>query len=143
MNYKFEKFVINYYADLPKILKNLDIYIQHNGLFFCPMHTNENTPAAKIFKDESSWAFYCFAEGRQYTAYDVLKEIYHLNMKVEFNNLWNSLSEEQKAFLQDKFGEYDTNSREVDNEDVYLGFYQHRINYQQLKLLLEHRLRTK
>ena len=47
MNSKlFKIFVINYYGDLPKILEGLDIKVQHNGLFLCPMHDNYNTTAA-------------------------------------------------------------------------------------------------
>lgn len=130
-NNRFERFVINYYGDLPKILKNIDVHIQHNGLFLCPMHDNYNTPAAKIFKDSTGWAFYCFAEQRQFGTYDVYKEVYRYNMRAVFRELWNRLSESQRELMKDRFGEYD-DSGEIACEQSYQSFYNRKINYQQL-----------
>ena len=130
-NRQFERFVINYYGDLPTLLKKLDVHIQHNGLFLCPMHDNYNTPAAKIFKDENGWAFYCFSEQKQFATYDVYKEIYGYNMKVVFRELWSQLSEGQQALMKDKFGEFD-DSGEITCEASFQRFYNRQINYKQL-----------
>ena len=138
-NKAFEKFVINYYGDLPKILKNLDIEVQFNGLFFCPMHDNYNTPAAKLFKDENGWCFYCFSEHRIYNTYDIYKEIYKTNMKQLFNNLWEKLSESDKSLMKDKFGEF-SDSGDIENLDLFKMFKDRRISYSNLIKNLENRL---
>lgn len=131
MNLKFERFVINYYADLPRLLKEIDVEIQHNGLMLCPMHDNYNTPAAKIFKDENGWVFWCFAEGRMYSAYDIYKDICKCNMKLMFRNLWNSLSESQQELMKDRFGDYDEGV-EIQGEVSFIKFSKKQISYKQL-----------
>lgn len=127
----FKIFVINYYGDLPKILKELDIRPQQNGLMFCPMHDNFNTPAAKLFKDKTGWHFFCFSENKQFGTYDVYKEIYNLNMNRVFNELWNRLKQEDKDLMYNLFGEYDDNIQ-VENIELYQNFRMGKINYQQL-----------
>lgn len=134
-NRLFERFVINYYGNLPKLLKDIDVHIQANGLFLCPMHDNYNTPAAKIFKDINGWAFYCFSEQKQFGSYDVLKEVYKYNMKVYFRTLWSMLNDSQKAEMRDKFGEYDENS-EIFCEQYFEMFRNKQIDYKQLVNLL-------
>ena len=111
MNSKlFKRFVIDYYGDLPKILENLDIVVQRNGLMMCPMHDNYNTPAAKLFKDQTGWHFYCFNEQRQFGTYDVYQQIYNLNMDFVFQQLWSQLSKFEQSQMFDIFGEYDDNA---------------------------------
>lgn len=137
MNSKlFKIFVINYYANLPKILKDLDIEVQPNGLMFCPMHDNYNTPAAKIFKDNTGWHFYCFNEQKQFGAYDVYKEVCHYNMDYVFNQLWSQLTEDDKNQMNDIFGEYDDNAP-LENIETYKKFKAGVSNYYQLKQELE------
>ena len=127
-NWLFKRYVINYFGNLPEILKKMGINVHTNGLFFCPMHDNYNTPAAKLFKDPDGWCFYCFSENKVFGTYDVYKDIYHYNMDDIFNQLWNSLSEAQKGQLQTLFGEYDTNTP-VDDLDLYNAFKMGQIDY--------------
>ena len=133
MNSKlFKRFVIDYYGDLPKILENLDIVVQRNGLMMCPMHDNYNTPAAKLFKDQTGWHFYCFNEQRQFGTYDVYQQIYNLNMDFVFQQLWSQLSKFEQSQMFDIFGEYDDNAP-LENIQTYEKFKYGQINYQQLK----------
>ena len=133
MNSKlFKRFVIDYYGDLPKILENLDIVVQRNGLMMCPMHDNYNTPAAKLFKDQTGWHFYCFNEQRQFGTYDVYQQIYNLNMDFVFQQLWSQLSKFEQSQMFDIFGEYD-DSAPLENIQTYEKFKYGQINYQQLK----------
>lgn len=137
MNSKlFKIFVINYYGNLPKILKDLDIEVQHNGLMMCPMHDNYNTPAAKLFKDQTGWHFYCFNEQRQFGTYDVYQQIYNLNMEYVFNDLWSKLSKQEQSQMYDIFGEFDDDAP-LENIDTYKKFRAGVSNYQQLKQELE------
>lgn len=131
MNSLFEKFVINYYGDLPRLLKDIDIEVQYNGLFLCPMHDNYNTPAAKLFKDDTGWVFWCFAEGKMYGTYDILKEIYKINTKVAFRQLWNQLSKAEQEAMRDRFGEYDETA-EIQNESSFIKFSKKQIDYKTL-----------
>ena len=133
MNSKlFKRFVIDYYGDLPKILENLDIVVQRNGLMMCPMHDNYNTPAAKLFKEQTGWHFYCFNEQRQFGTYDVYQQIYNLNMDFVFQQLWSQLSKFEQSQMFDIFGEYD-DSAPLENIQTYEKFKYGQINYQQLK----------
>ena len=133
MNSKlFKRFVIDYYGDLPKILENLDIVVQRNGLMMCPMHDNYNTPAAKLFKDQTGWHFYCFNEQRQFGTYDVYQQIYNLNMDFVFQQLWSQLSKFEQSQMFDIFGEYDDNAP-LENIETYQRFRVGASNYQQLK----------
>lgn len=43
------------------------------GSCFCPFHPNEDTPAAKLFKDPDGDRIYCFAEQRMYHPSDIIK----------------------------------------------------------------------
>ena len=133
MNSKlFKRFVIDYYGDLPKILENLDIVVQRNGLMMCPMHDNYNTPAAKLFKDQTGWHFYCFNEQRQFGTYDVYQQIYNLNMDFVFQQLWSQLSKFEQSQMFDIFGEYDDNAP-LENIQTYEKYKYGQIKYQQLK----------
>ena len=129
---QFKIFVINYYGNLPKILKDLEVESHTGGLMYCPMHDNYNTPAAKLFKDSTGWHFYCFTENKQFGTYDVYKDIYNLNMETVFNNLWSNLSESERTQMKDIFGEFDENTP-VENIEIYQNFRYKNINYDQLK----------
>lgn len=137
MNSKmFKIFVINYYGNLPKILKDLEIEVQHNGLMMCPMHDNYNTPAAKLFKDFTGWHFYCFNEQKQFGTYDVYQHVYNLNMEYVFNDLWSKLSKQEQDQMKDLFGDYDDDAP-LENIETYKKFRAGVSNYQQLKQELE------
>ena len=127
----FKIFVINYYGNLPKILKDIDIEPQHNGLMFCPLHDNYNSPAVKLFKERTGWHFFCFNEQKQYGTYDVYKQVYNLNMDVVFNELWNKLTDADKAQMYDLFGEVDDN-QPIENLETFQKFRTGQYNYQQL-----------
>lgn len=140
MNNDFERYVINYYGNLPNILKQLGNKPQTNGTMYCPMHDNTNTPAAKLYKDKDGYKFWCFNENKMYATYDIYKDIYHYNMKQVFNTLWSNLSEEDKKVMQDMFGERDENNDEINNEDLFIKFYNKEIDYNNLILEISKRI---
>ena len=137
----FKKFVIDYYGNLPKILENIDIKVQYNGLMMCPMHDNYNTPAAKIFKDNTGWHFFCFNEQKQFGSYDVYKQIYGYNMDYVFTQLWNQLTKEDQEKMYDIFGEFDDNAP-LENIQTFENFRAGNYTYQQLKDALESQLQS-
>ena len=142
MNTKlFKRFVIDYYGNLPKILENMDIKVQYNGLMMCPMHDNYNTPAAKIFKDNTGWHFFCFNEQRQFGSYDVYKQIYGYNMDYVFTQLWSQLTKEDQEKMYDIFGEFDDNAP-LENIQTFENFKAGIYSYQQLKNELEAQLQS-
>lgn len=127
----FKRYVINYFGNLPEILKKMDIDVRMNGLFFCPMHDNFNTPAAKLFKDPNGWCFYCFSENRIFGTYDIYKDIFNYDMDKVFDQLWNSLSEAKRSEIETLFGEYNINTP-VEDLDLYNAFKTGQISYNDL-----------
>lgn len=65
---RVEAYINQSYA-VEDLLRDLyGLRIEPGEKFLCPFH-NDNRKSAKIFEDN---AFYCFAEGRQYTPYWIL-----------------------------------------------------------------------
>lgn len=63
------------FADLSKRFKGVD---SSTGNIFCPFHENTDTPAAKMYWDETReiWIIHCFGEcHRNFTTYDYVKYI--------------------------------------------------------------------
>lgn len=127
----FKRKVIKYTINLPQLLKEMGIEVQHNGLMFCPMHDNYNTPAAKLFKDKDGYAFYCFAEGRMYDAYDVYKYALNASTNILFHNIWTNLPDDVRQNITDLFGEYSVEVK-VDDLEFYQEFKENKITYQEL-----------
>jgi hypothetical protein len=64
------------FADLSKRFEGVD---DSTGNIFCPFHENHDTPAAKMYWDETKeiWIIHCFGEcHRNFTAYDYVKRIF-------------------------------------------------------------------
>ena len=100
------------------------------------MHDNYNTPAAKIFKDQTGWHFFCFNEQKQFGSYDVWKDVCGYNMDMVFNQLWSQLSKTEQSQMYDIFGEFDDNAP-LENIKTYQKFKAGVSNYFQLKQELE------
>ena len=68
---------INYYLDLPEILRSngYDSYTQ--GSIFCPFHPDKQGghKSAKLFKDPDGWRLFCFAEHKSFTTFDFLSKV--------------------------------------------------------------------
>ena len=63
------------FADLSKRFIGVD---SSTGNIFCPFHENHDTPAAKMYWDDTReiWILHCFGEcHRNYTAYDYVEKI--------------------------------------------------------------------
>ena len=130
----FIKYIINYFSDMPKLLRGLDIDIPFNGSVYCPFHENYNTPAAKVYKDASGYCLFCFNEHRIYKSFDIIKDLYNYNVYDVFNYIWSSLSDKDKQYFIDSFGEMDTDIITVPCLDALDAFRLGRISY---KVLLE------
>lgn len=130
--------VINYYGGKYNLLYNLlkkAGYIQGNkSNIFCPFHDNYNTPSAKYYKDEDKEAIWCFSEGRGYNLNNYYELVMGANLDDIFNKLWNDLSENEKQFYKDMFGEYNPMEQETPPNDIdlYEKFKMGYINYREL-----------
>ena len=64
------------FADLSKRFEGVD---SSTGNIFCPFHENHDTPAAKMYWDDTHeiWILHCFGEcHRNFTAYDYVEKIF-------------------------------------------------------------------
>ena len=129
---EFMKFVINYYTNMPALLKRIGIDVAINGQMFCPFHDNYNTPAAKLYKDSRGYSIFCFSEHKIYSSYDLMKDILKYNIRFVFDSIWNSISDLDKKFLQDNFGELDTEEIQVPCIEELDKFRRGSISYKEL-----------
>lgn len=101
MEKKLVKAIINRYINLRELMESDGNYVAPNGTMFCPFHSNSNTKAAHYYDDEGGGCVFCFAEYRQYTAYDyytILKQDIDVNALAEL--IWSKLPKsEQDAFI--------------------------------------------
>lgn len=74
MNKQLERYIINNYMDMERLLNYVGYEIAPNGTMFCPFHYNINTKAAHYYPDdEHGPCIFCYAEHRLYTNYDIYK----------------------------------------------------------------------
>ena len=67
-------YIVNHYIDMRQLLRKLNIEVKPNNSMFCPFHSNENTPAAHLYKEEdNSYRIWCYAEDRMYSNVDIYK----------------------------------------------------------------------
>lgn len=66
--------IINKTVPFEKIAEQAGIDLPNReGSCYCPFHPNEDTPAAKLFKDPDGDRIYCFAEQRMYHPSDIIR----------------------------------------------------------------------
>lgn len=78
--------VIDYYLDLPSVMKKLGEDVSVGFNFLCPFHHDVNSKSAKFFKDDDGWRIHCFAERRQYRAHDYFR-VKKLNIEKMYDSL--------------------------------------------------------
>lgn len=130
MEEKFKVNVVNLFVDMPKLLEDAGYYVSTSGAMLCPFHNNENTPASKMYKDETGYKLWCFAEQRMYGSWDVYKKLLHKDPSAVFYSIWNNLDEETKNKVIDLFGEVRT--EEVPYSYILEKFKDRKIDYSTL-----------
>ena len=63
---------VNRQCSVALLLKRYGIDVDSSSKSYCPFHKDDRK-SAKYYEDGNS--FYCFAESKQYRAYDILKEL--------------------------------------------------------------------
>ncbi len=134
-DWAFKRKVINYYGKKYRLLWDL-LKKSHNtprnsGLLFCPFHDNYETPAAKYYEDPDAERIWCFAENRFYDLSDYYYKLLGLNLDKLFDQIWCSISDNDKEEFSSIFGEY-TYNVEPDDIDKYNKFKNKEINYKEL-----------
>ena len=136
----FKRKVINLYGRNHKLLLDLLKKTKNtprgSGLIFCPFHDNVNTPAAKYFDDPDGERIYCFSEGRGYDLSDYYYKVMGLNLDTLFQQVWNSLSENEKEEYIGFFGEYKGADEEPDDIEIYTRFKNKEITYKEMLIAL-------
>ena len=130
--------VVNYYGGKYNLLYNLlkkAGYIHGSkSNIFCPFHDNFNTPSAKYYKDEDKEAVWCFSEGRGYNLSNYYEQVLGTSVDIIFEQIWSTISDDEKQFYKDMFGEYNPMEMEAPPDDIelYEKFKMGYINYKEL-----------
>ena len=105
---KFMYYVIDRIVPLPVILEKAGYEdYSYQGNQYCPFHANDDTPAAKLFKDEDGDRLWCFGEcHRMYRSSDVIKSrLMKTRLESVFIKIWNQLGDNSKDILKEGFGQ--------------------------------------
>lgn len=105
---KFMSYVIDRVIPFPVILEKAGYEnYDYQGNQYCPFHPNEDTPAAKLFKDGDGDRLWCFGEcHRMYRPSDVIKyKLIKSRLASVFTKVWSQLGDNTKTLLKDDFGQ--------------------------------------
>lgn len=91
--YQIKKF-LTYMVSFESVYnQNMDNSMPISGSCLCPFHDNENTEAAKFYRESNT--LWCFAENKLYTVYDLLEEFNKDPVDI-FYSLWDTYSDDVK-----------------------------------------------
>lgn len=128
-----EKFIINKFIKLPNLLNDLDIDYRFEGNFFCPFHHNENTPSARLYKEDGNYCIWCFSEGRFYNSWNVYKEFCkNINTKALALYILNQLSPDEQKHIYDSIGNDFNDDFNIPYESYLKDFKQNKISISNL-----------
>ena len=111
--------VINDNFSLSKLLREYGCYLEGSTMY-CPFHDDDVTgkPSAKFHHHTDT--LYCFSESKVYTAYHALKILYGKNVNQLFNQIWHTLSKDDRLRYLSK---YDESVEEVRISDTEWEYY--------------------
>lgn len=96
-NYQIKKY-LTYMVNFESVYnKYMDNEMPVSGSCMCPFHDNENTEAAKFYRESNT--LWCFSENHLYTVYDLLVE-FNLDPVDIFYSLWDSYSDDRKEYVK-------------------------------------------
>lgn len=102
MDKQTERFIINNYINIRKLLASLNLDVRPNGSMYCPFHDNTHTPSAHLYdEDEHGASIFCYAEHRLYTNYDLYR-VYlpNINTTELAQALYDRLPESEKEWVK-------------------------------------------
>lgn len=105
MDKRIERFIINKYIDMEKLLKSIGVDIAPNATLFCPFHPNVHTKSASYYgDDELGPCIFCYAEHKLYTNYDVYKILIpEVDTTQLAQALWDRMTKDQQDFVNSNF----------------------------------------
>lgn len=103
---KFIYFVLNYWFPIKFFYSKWGEDVGNDNIVFCPFHPDREggKPSGKIYNDEDGDRLYCFTEQKQYRAVDFFP-LFDKSRYAVFDNLWLSLTDEEKTDIMSKYGE--------------------------------------
>lgn len=101
MDKQTEKFIINNYIDIRKLLDNLGLSVRPNGSMYCPFHENTRTPSAHLYDDDvGGAAIFCYAEHRLFKVYDLYQTyLPNINLTELAQAIYDRLDQTQRDFI--------------------------------------------
>ena len=108
---RFERKVIDREISLIDVLERAGVipkgsYVVGRSCYCC-FHDNENTPAAKLYSDESGITLFCFAEQKSYRSSDAFLRFTKFPISLIFNKVWSKLSKEEQDFYTNSIDGYE------------------------------------
>ena len=129
-----ERRVINYYVNMVELLNHNGYHVHDQGTIYCPFHSNQNTPSAKIYRDPNGYKLWCFSEQHMYDVYDCYTILLHMNPHDIFEYLWSRISEQDKLYFTQNQQNY---QQDIDWIEPLKKFKSGSINYRQLMIEIE------
>lgn len=124
------KNMLTYMVSFEKVWNTYsDTLMSGSGSCFCPFHDNENTKAAKFYRESNS--LYCWGCHKYFTVYDLLLE-YNIDPIDTFHKLWDAYSDARKQYILQQVGKpYSVN---CDFKDSLISYDNGFITYDDLCL---------
>ena len=94
LDYSAQRFIINKFIRMDKLMDMLHIDYRVNANSFCPFHQNDNTPSAHFYDDSN--LMWCFSEQKMYGSYDLYKVYTQINTEALALKILSKFPEEQQ-----------------------------------------------
>ena len=132
LDLQIERYIINKYISIPKLMDFLGLEYRVGGNIFCPFHENHKTPAAHLYADDNDYRIWCFYEGRMFGSWNLYKTyLPKINTNELAKEIFNKLPSDKQKQLLDSLG-----VESSDNNILYIEalkkFRSHKIDYKDL-----------
>jgi len=132
LDLQIERYIINKYISIPKLMDFLGLEYRVGGNIFCPFHENHKTPAAHLYADDNGYRIWCFYEGRMFGSWNLYKTyLPKINTNELAKEIFNKLPSDKQKQLLDSLG-VESNDNNILYIEALKKFRSHKINYRDL-----------
>lgn len=128
-----ERFIINNYIDIHKLLSHLGLSVRPNGSMYCPFHENTRTPSAHLYADDDGGAsIFCYAEHKLFRNYELYQTyLPNINLTELAQAIYDRLDQTQRDYIESNIN----TERELPELPYITSlrlFKEHKLSYQEL-----------
>lgn len=132
LDLQIERYIINKYISIPKLMDFLGLEYRIGGNIFCPFHENHKTPAAHLYADDNGYRIWCFYEGRMFGSWNLYKTyLPKINTNELAKEIFNKLPSDKQKQLLDSLG-VESNDNNILYIEALKKFRSHKIDYKDL-----------